>query len=202
MNKIFFFILGILLISSISALQINNVLVEDSIGEKIYFNSTYIDNLKISNDSIEVYTATNTSVFTTASNIIFKIRDLNSPYNNVFFDYANTIIGTSDENLNLTTGIKVIIFPVSENIQTIINNYYGGGGGTSIIEKVFGLPDEQIKNIRIWIFIFTGFFLLVILFIFDILRRKKIIKPITEIITVGLTILISSALIISTYKIF
>jgi len=145
-KKIYFGILivfSLFLISSASAIIINNVTIKSSGGDSLYSNYSNISKLEVNNVSITITKAFGKSLFTALSNLTTKIRGLTSPYDNIYFDYANTIISTINEDIILTIGQKLLIYGIGEGSTTIINNY-GGGGGTRYVEiRLYSL---EIKN--------------------------------------------------------
>jgi signal peptidase I len=122
-------------LSLVSAVEINNVTIENSANQSIYANNTEIEELIITDSNITVKNALSKSTFTSLSNFTIFIRNLTEPFKNIYWDYANTIIDTTNEDISLTIGDRLLIYEISENITQVINNYYGGGGSTQIIYK-------------------------------------------------------------------
>ena len=139
--------LGILVLFSlsfISAVQINNVTISSTGGDSVYANYSDITQLTVTNSFIKISKAKNESLFYALSNFTLQISGLVSPYNNIYFDYANNIIKTQNEDVSLSLGDRLLIYALGSigngGGTTIINN----GGGTSYIQ--INLYDLKLKN--------------------------------------------------------
>jgi len=140
-------LLGILVLFSlsfISAVQINNVTISSTGGDSVYANYSNITQLTVTNSFIKISKAKNESLFYALSNFTLQISGLVSPYNNIYFDYANNIIKTQNEDVSLSLGDRLLIYALGSigngGGTTIINN----GGGTSYIQ--INLYDLKLKN--------------------------------------------------------
>src|SRR5680860_680571 len=131
-KNILFGILVLLSLSLTSAVIITNTTITSSGGDSIYSNSSNIEQLTVTDSNITITNALDTSIFTAFSNMTSYIRGLTSPFDNIFWDYANTIIDTVNEDILLTIGQRLQIYSITgTNTTIIINNPGSGGGGTT-----------------------------------------------------------------------